>query len=83
MNSFPLCQSNSNYIDQLLIDRPSFADKNFLLKFRVGMLLLPQKDIVDVFFRFIFDFFSRREELQSLPSTRENKKNFEDFLIKT
>uniref|UniRef100_A0A914KZW0 Uncharacterized protein n=1 Tax=Meloidogyne incognita TaxID=6306 RepID=A0A914KZW0_MELIC len=47
MNSFPLCQSNSNYIDQLLIDRPSFADKNFLLKFRVGMLLLPQKDIVD------------------------------------
>uniref|UniRef100_A0A915MGP4 RNA helicase n=1 Tax=Meloidogyne javanica TaxID=6303 RepID=A0A915MGP4_MELJA len=47
LNSFPLCQSNSNYIDQLLIDRPSFADKNFLLKFRVGMLLLPQKDIVD------------------------------------
>nr|CAD2181466.1 unnamed protein product [Meloidogyne enterolobii] len=47
MNSFPLCHSNSNYIDQLLIDRPSFADKNFLLKFRVGMLLLPQKDIVD------------------------------------
>uniref|UniRef100_A0A1I8BYJ8 Helicase ATP-binding domain-containing protein n=1 Tax=Meloidogyne hapla TaxID=6305 RepID=A0A1I8BYJ8_MELHA len=46
-NSSPMCNSNSSYIDQLLVDRPSFADKTFLFKFRVGMRLLPQKAIVD------------------------------------
>ncbi|KAF7631095.1 hypothetical protein Mgra_00008682 [Meloidogyne graminicola] len=40
-------QSKSHYVNQMLMDRPKFFDKNFLLKFRVGMLLLPQKEIIE------------------------------------